>query len=137
MSDINAAIGIVQLEKYKKMIEHKKAIARLYDDAFVDIPGIITIQTNYENTALFMYCVRINKNRNRFINFLKEKGIPTGVHYLPSHKFSLYYNSKCILPITEKIAGQIVTLPLYYDMTSKDAHQVINVISEYFKLNAR
>lgn len=133
MSNINAAIGIVQLDKYQKMIEHKKTIARRYDRAFAKIPTLITIKTDYDNTALFMYCIRITKNREKFIDFLKERGIPTGIHYLPSHRFSLYNNPVYKLPVTEKIARQIITLPLYHDLTAKNVHHIIKGIKEYFQ----
>lgn len=132
LNNINAAIGICQLKKYKKLIRAKLSIVRQYDEAFSNIDGLRIIPTDYEQTAIFMYVIRILKNREGFIRALNSKGISTGIHYLPCHQFTFYRNRKIKLPITEMLSKQVVTLPLFSEMNQRDVGRVINSVSSFF-----
>lgn len=133
MSNINAAIGLVQLEKLDKFLSRKKEIVKRYDNAFTGIDGIEILKRDYENTAFFSYIVKINTKRDELMEFLKGKGIDSGVHYIPNHLQPFFKDYSISLPITEKVWQEIVTLPLYYDMTDDDVQNVINGVTGFFK----
>lgn len=133
MSNINAAIGVCQLKKADLLINNKVKIAKMYDQSLSKIKGLEIINTDYSQTALFMYLIRIKKNRGKFIKFLHSHDIPTGIHYLPSHQFSLFHNKFVQLPITDQVAKEIVTIPLHSELTLTEAKKVINTIKLYFK----
>lgn len=132
MSNISAAIGLVQLQKVEKMNKRRNEIAKEYDSAFKNVSGLKIIKTNYDTTALFMYVLRVLNDRPGFIQFLSSKNVPTGIHYIPCHKFSFFRRSNFKLPITEKVYKEIVTLPLYVDMEKEDIARVISAVKEYF-----
>ena len=65
------------------------------------------------------------------MRFLQQKGIATGVHYMPVHLYSCYGN-KPHLPQAEAVSKRIVSLPMYPDMTDADVEQVIDSITAYY-----
>jgi len=61
---------------------------------------------------------------------LEERGIGTVIHYIPCHLFS-FYRRKEKLPVTEKVYEQILTLPLFSDMTDEQVKRVISAVKEW------
>lgn len=134
MSDINAAIGLEQLKKINKFKSRKKAIAKEYNKAFKNIDGLHILENNLHETFPFFYVVRIvNNKRDKLIAFLKEEGILTGVHYIPNHIQPLYKNFYTKLPVTEQLFNEILTLPLFVDMTEEQLDRVIESVRKFFK----
>lgn len=132
MSNINAAIGLIQLEKFNTMDKRKKESVIRYDEAFRRIEGIELLKRDYRNTAPFNYIIKIKKGRDKLIKFLKERGIDSGVHYIPNHLQPFFKEFRDSLPVTERVWLQIITLPLYYDMTDKDVERVIDSVKKFF-----
>ena len=133
MSNINAAIGIAQFKKITTFIQRKKEIVQKYNDAFKNIDGIKILTWNLEETAPFTYIVRVlNGVREGLIEFLKGKGIGTGIHYIPNHLQPFFKSFATSLPVTEQIGEEILTLPLYYDMTDEQVSTVIESVSDFF-----
>jgi len=134
MSKINAAIGIAQLKKVDSFIQKKREIVQKYNDAFMNIDGLKILSWNLKETAPFTYIVRVlNDAREALIEFLKEKGVGTGIHYIPNHLQPFFKPFATSLPITEQLGEEILTLPLYYDMTDEDVSNVIEAVSDFFK----
>ncbi len=75
------------------------------------------------------YWIRV-KNRTKFRKRLSENGIETGTHYKPIHTFS-FYKSRITLPVTEKIAKEIVTLPTHPNLTENNVKKIIKIINEF------
>lgn len=135
MSNINAAIGIAQLRKVESFIQKKKNIVQRYNDAFMNMAGLQILSWNLKETAPFTYIVRVlNGAREDLIGFLKQKGVGTGIHYIPNHLQPFFKSFATSLPITEQIGGQILTLPLYYDMTDEQVSSVIEAVSDFYTL---
>jgi len=66
------------------------------------------------------------------IDFLRGKGVGTGVHYIPNHVQPYFAKYGYPMPVTDKIWKEILTLPLYYDMSSPDIELVIQSVQEFF-----
>lgn len=133
MSNISAAIGIAQFKKLELFIQRKKEIVQKYNNAFMNIDGLKILSWNLEETAPFTYIIRVlNGAREVFIEFLKGKGVGTGVHYIPNHLQPFFKPFATSLRITEQIGEEILTLPLYYDMTDKDVALVIQSVISFF-----
>jgi perosamine synthetase len=129
MSNINAAIGLQQLKKFDAMNKRKIAVARKYDEAFKDSKGITLLRTeDYKDIGLFVYIVKINKGRNELMDHLTRNGVGSGIHYIPSHLFTFYKNARCHLPVTEQIYDEILTLPLFPDITDAQVEKVIKAV---------
>jgi perosamine synthetase len=133
MSNINAAIGLAQLAKLASFIQKKKEIVQKYNDAFMHINGLKILTWNLEETAPFTYILRIlNGTREDVIEFLKGKGVGTGIHYIPNHLQPFFEAYSTPLPVTEQIGEEILTLPLYYDMKDEDLSLVIESVCEFY-----
>jgi len=133
MSNINAAIGLVQLKKFKKLNAKRVKIAKRYDKELGAVRGLELLKTDYKDIAFFMYIIKVKKDRNGLMKALKDKGIDSGIHYIPSHKFEYYKKHATELPATEKVFEEILTLPLYPDLTASEQTRVITAIKDFFK----
>ena len=134
MSNINAAIGLVQLKKIDHFIKRRRDICHLYDDAFKNYNSIKLLNISYDEIAPFYYIVRVPKYRKKFMSFLEERGVGTGVHYIANHMHSLFskYSSNH-LPRTNKLWKEIVTIPLHCEMSDNDVRIVINSVKAFEK----
>lgn len=141
MTDLQASIGLHQLQKLEGFIEVRTAYARMYTEALASIKGIILPAEPGENVrhSLHLYPIRINADefgmsRNDSIEALKEKGIGTSVHFIPLHLHPFYRKQfgyrRGDLPVAESIYESIVSLPLYPKMTEKDVRRVISAIKD-------
>ena len=97
MTDINAAIGLVQLKRYPEMLEWRHEIIRRYDEAFKDLPITLLDHRNEEHQSSgHLYFVRVNniteEKRNEIIIKMAEKGIACNVHYKPLPMLTAYKN---------------------------------------------
>lgn len=134
MSNINAAIGLAQFKKLDVFIERKTKIVKSYNEQFKDLGGIKLLDWNLDNTAPFTYIIRVlDGKRNELMDFLQERGIGTGIHYIANHTQPFFKKFVGSLPVTEKICGEILTLPLYFDMTDRDINLVIESVQEFTK----
>lgn len=134
MSNINAAIGLIQFKRLDKVLEKKRQIVRRYDEAFKQISDIEPLYRNYEETAPFNYIIKIKDNRrDKLMAYLTKNGIGAGIHYIPNHLQPLFKDFKSNLPVTEKIWQEIISLPLYFDMSEEDILAVINQVKAFFK----
>jgi len=133
MSNVNAAIGIAQLRKLEKFIERKKKIVARYNDAFKGIKGVKILKWELREMAPFMYILRVAGNRrDEMMDFLASKGVASGVHYIPNHLQPFFSKYSTKLPVTEDVWKEIITLPLFYDMTDDDVDLVIRSVMEFF-----
>ncbi len=133
MSNINAAIGLVQMKKLEKFINKKRETVKLYNENFNQIEGLELIEWDLEQTAPFTYIIRVlGDRRDKLMDFLKTCNVGSGVHYIPNHIHPFFERYSCTLPQTEKIAEEILTLPLYYDMTETDVNKVVDSVKSFF-----
>ncbi|MBI1870504.1 MAG: DegT/DnrJ/EryC1/StrS family aminotransferase [Chlamydiae bacterium] len=132
LSNINAAIGMVQLKKLDEFIARRREICLRYDAAFGDLPWLSLLKVDYGVTAPFMYIVRVPaESRDRFITFLQDQKIETGIHYLPNHWHTFYKVNDQQLPMADRLGREIVTLPLHSCLSDQEIQQVIKAVSSF------
>lgn len=131
MNDLSAAIGIAQLEKLDRLNQKRMGIIKKYMGALENLSSI-KLGFNYDlnQETYWMFMIRV-KNRNRFIKFMTEKSIATGVHYMPLtlHPFFKKYANET--PIAFKIWEEFVTLPLHASLTDEEVDYVIEALKLY------
>jgi len=138
MSDIIAAIGIVQLKKVPKMNELRRQHAAYLTPRLSQNEGISppVEDENYEHVYQ-MYTVKLNGiDRTKFIKYLRENGVEASVHFDPPVHLQPYYKDyvkKGELPITEKVSENIVTLPMYPQLTKEELDYMIETIEAALK----
>lgn len=144
LTDIGAAIGLVQLSRYEKMIEKRRAIFKTYTDIlskedFSIIP--FTKDNNGTETSYHLYLYRVKgfkeEQRNALIANLAEKGIATNVHYKPLPMLTLYKNLGYDIKDYPNAYAQYeneITLPVYSTLSLEDAEYIaketVKVIKE-------
>lgn len=144
MTDIAAAIGLVQLERYEKMLQQRKKISNLYHQMFADKEWALLpfLQDGDTESSYHLYPLRIKgfteEKRDKLIENLAEMGIATNVHYTPIPMFTYYqqigYSIKDY-PNTFAQYENEITLPLYSILSSSDAEYIAeNVIRWVEKL---
>jgi perosamine synthetase len=134
MSNINAAIGIEQMKKLDAFIRRKREIVIKYDQAFSGMKGIKMLENDYHETAQFCYIIRIlNKQRDNLMEYLKQRGIGSGVHYIPNHRQPFFLKYSTSLPVTERLGEEILTLPLYFALLDEEVDLVINSVKEFMR----
>lgn len=138
MSSITAGLGLSQISKLDKIINLRKKNAsylnsRLKKHSEIKIP----IPPDGFDHIYQMYTIRLlNENmRNNLHKFLTSKKIFSKVYFDPIHKKPLYQNKfgSISLPVTEQISKQILTLPLYPNMSTDEMEYLCNSISEFFE----
>ncbi|MGH9685845.1 MAG: DegT/DnrJ/EryC1/StrS family aminotransferase [Candidatus Acidiferrales bacterium] len=138
MSGINAAIGLVQLDKAETFIARRREICRRYDAAFRHLDGLQTLRINYDESAPHIYVIRVKGGRrDALMQFLREVEIETGINYIPNHLHPFFQRPGFALPETERAYGEILTLPLHCGLSDSDVDTVIGRVLAFFVDGAR
>jgi dTDP-4-amino-4,6-dideoxygalactose transaminase len=138
MPDINAAIGLAQLEKAEYFREQRQRCATFYFDYLkdvttLDLPVLIGPMENH-SWHLFPIIVRpeATVSRDEFIKMLADEGIGTSVHYKPLHRMSYYKETYNLIPENfpnaEKIWKGRVSLPIYPDLKNDELEFICKTI---------
>lgn len=135
MNDIMAAIGIPQLEKLPAANQRRREIVEVYNKNFAGLAGIKTPAPALPGcvSACHNYVVRI-KNRDDFVEYMANRGISVGVHYMPLNMHPVYKKNKSKTPVATRVWKNLATLPLFPEMTDDEVKLVIGTVKEF--LNA-
>jgi len=139
MSDIVAALGIAQLKKVDKIIQMRRRNAEQMSKKFSKIKDISLPETPNDYYHVYqMYTVRVRegkKTRDNLAKHLADRGIATKVYFYPVHLTHFYKNElkyHCKLPMTEELSEQVLTLPMYPSLTTKDIDYIVEETKTYF-----
>lgn len=143
MTDIQAALGLGQLEKFDWNQKQREHIVARYNEGFADIDEIIRPVTKPDITnANHLYIIRLkleslNIGRNDFINELKEKQIGTSVHFIPLHIHPFYQKKYGNFPIAEYIYERVISLPLYPTLNFGSVDRIIGAVKDIIYANKK
>lgn len=143
-TDLQAAIGRVQLARFESMARHRLQLARRYQERFTALGGTIKFQRGVFSDAharhllvgLFDPAVT-GMNRDSLLLKLRERNIGVGIHYAPLHTMPLYTHGGDTLPTTEMLAQQIMTLPISAKMALDDVDYVMGQIEDLLGLSGK
>jgi|TARA_B110000495_G_C22984036_1_gene578797 perosamine synthetase len=127
MNEFSAAIGLVQLNKLRKLNKIRKSIAKKYSEEIQ-----LDAKMPYDNNCSYHLYWILVKNRNELRQIMVNSGIETGIHYKPIHSFK-YYKNGTSLPITEIIGKQIVTIPIHPNLKNNEINRIINLVNKFAK----
>ena len=139
MTDIQAALVISQLDKLEMFSNRRKEIVAKYNAAFEQIPEVTVQEEILESdTTRHLYILRIkpellNVDRKGFYDAMAAENICCNVHYIPVYYHPYYEHlgyKKGLCPKAEKLYDEMMSLPLYYGMTDKDADDVIAAVKK-------
>jgi dTDP-4-amino-4,6-dideoxygalactose transaminase len=139
LTDIQAAVGIKQLERLDWIIAERRKIAERYQQEFAKFDFIrLPLEPKDYSTNWQSYVLYLNKNckikRNDLMQRLLDKGIATRRGVMTSHRESAYKNYKLVspLPVSEDESDNSIVLPLYVPMTEEEINYVVTNIKEVF-----
>jgi len=140
MTDIAAAMGLVQLSRIDEMHQKRTCIARRYTEELggldvVDLPAVHPDRTH----AWHLFVLRLRTemltiDRARFIEEMKVRGIATSVHFIPLHLHPFYRDTYAYepdrFPVALDLYRRSVSLPIFSSMTSVQLERVIGAVHE-------
>ncbi len=142
IDEIRSAIGIVQLEKLQDANKRRRESSQIYRERLANISGVkVPFENSCGISSHHIFPILLDKeiNRQGFMEFLKDKGIQTSIHYPPIHQFDFYRRTfsydKNFFPITEEVAKREVTLPLYPSMGDETVKYVCDTIVKFLQKN--
>jgi dTDP-4-amino-4,6-dideoxygalactose transaminase len=142
MTDIQAAVGLVQLEKLEEIVRRRRLLAAIYQAALADVPGLRTVtdppwgQTNYQSFWIQLDD-RFPLGRDELVAALAEAAVSARVGIMAAHRQPAYAGHVHLpLPATERLTDTTLILPLFHAMTAPEQDKVIGVIRQAAGLRA-
>jgi dTDP-4-amino-4,6-dideoxygalactose transaminase len=138
LTDLQSAMGLVQLAKNDDMKQAREEIARRYSAAFSSLEElVIPVVRQDRSTSWHLYVLRLrldrlNKDRNGFIQALHQRGVSCSVHFIPLHLQPYYQRAFGYkhgdFPIAEREYHSCFSLPIYPGMTEAEINHVISAV---------
>jgi len=147
MNDMQAALGLCQLERVDDFRESRTRIAARYEEAFSELPAL-TIPGRFDGGqhAWHLYQIQLDPDmltigRDAFIRAILDEGIGVSVHFIPIHYHPYYRDhfeySTGSFPATETYYERALSLPIYPDMTDADIDDVIAAVVKLLRYYGR
>jgi UDP-4-amino-4-deoxy-L-arabinose-oxoglutarate aminotransferase len=146
LPDMNAVLGLGQLERLAQMNARRAQLAQLYISQLAEIDAIQPLRVPASTTrhAWHLFIVRVDPDkagvdRDDLMAALKARGIGTGLHFKAAHVQKYYrehYSHPYSLPNTEWNSQRICSLPLFPDMHEEDVIRVVDAIKEIVRSSA-
>lgn len=138
MTDIQAALGISQLQRLEQFLARRRALARRYDDALLGLP----LETPYEDaqgrSAWHLYVIQLDLeacavSRRTVFERMRAAGVMVHVHYIPVHLHPYYRVlgfRRGDFPASERFYDRALTLPLFFGLSEADQDRVCSTLRQ-------
>lgn len=141
MTDILAAIGLIQMKRYPGMLARRRGIIGMYDAGLRDMPvEVLHHYTGKYVSSGHLYLVRLAgkdaEYRNRFIEKMAERGVATNVHYKPLPMHTAYKDMGFDIkdyPNTYAMYENEITLPLHTRLSDEDVEYILEVFRSVYR----
>jgi dTDP-4-amino-4,6-dideoxygalactose transaminase len=141
LDEIQAAILRIKLRKLEQWNARRRALARMYDERLAGAGVIVPeIPSDIRRHVFYTYTIRVpGGRRDDLRKYLGERGIGTQIHYpVPIHlqqsaEFLGY--RKGDMPITEKVASEVLSLPMFAELTDEQLERVAGSVRAFMKAN--
>lgn len=135
MTDVQAAIGLVQLDRLDAMIRRRRSLADRYADRLGTIPGLGLPADPPHGTSNYQsYCVRLpdssNISRTALMGAMLRAGISTRRGIMAAHLEPAFAgHPHGPLPVTERLTANSIILPLFHEMTESEHDRVVDALT--------
>ena len=138
MTDIQAALGVSQLERLDAYVAQRQYLASVYNEAFISLPLVTPFQHKEAYSAFHLYVVQLDMlhsplDRDALFNSLREAGVGVNVHYIPVHLQPYYQKSGFSIgsfPKAERYYAHTLSLPMYATLNEPDQAKVIRILKQ-------
>ena len=141
MNDIQAALGISQLEKLEKFINKRHQIANYYNSELSNLGICLPYQNINTNSSYHLYPIRVSKkkggiNQRKLFDYLRGNNIGVNLHYIPIYRHPYFRElgfKKGYCEEAEKHFKEVISLPMYSGLRKKEQKFVIDSIKAIYK----
>ena len=134
ITEMQAAIGRVQVTKLSGILARKLALAERLDRLIEGLPGVQTPTVRPDRDHVHMlYTVKLDSGpamRDAVIDEMERRGIETRVYFPPVHRQPIFVGTSPALPVTEDVAGRILSLPIHSRLTFDELEEVAEALAE-------
>ena len=136
MTDIQAALGLSQLNRLDAFVARRHEIATRYDAALADLPVVPQYHPDGSYSGMHLYVIRLDtervgKSHRQIFSELRQAGIGVNLHYIPVH-LQPWYKALGFcegdFPKAERYYGQAITLPMFPDLSDADFEAVVKTL---------
>jgi len=137
LTDMQAAIAVVQMKRLEKITNRRREIASLYNKFLSDIEGLILPSSTKGTRHVYhQYTVRVNRSygasRDALREHLTKNGVQSNIYYpIPLHKFPHFGALNQKFPEAEKAAARVLSLPVHPLLSDSDVKHVINAVKSH------
>lgn len=133
MTDLQAALGLAQMQRMDEFVAKRHSIARRYDELLADLPICLPWQhpDSYSGLHLYVICLRLNeirKNHLEVFESLREAGIGVNLHYIPVYRQPYYEGlgfRAGYCAVAEQYYTKAISLPMYPGLTDGQQYEVV------------
>ena len=134
MSDLFAAIGLVQLKKINEFKEKRQFLSKRYVEQLKKINNLTLLNIDYDEVIPHIFPLKVaSGERDSLFEFMKENGVQCGIHYYPNHLLSYYSVPEMCLPVTEQVYSEIISLPLHPELSAKEQDEIVKLVSVFMQ----
>ena len=137
-TEMQAAVGNIQLKKLNQILKKKKEIFNFYRQKLKHIQKIKFLENLKENKPVYWFSNIIVENKKSLKNFLFKNGVQTRDFFLPLSKQPCFKKEKLIknissqFPNTDYFYKCGLSLPSSYNLTKKELYYIVNIIIEFY-----
>lgn len=137
MSSMTAALGLSQLKKVDRIINSRHKIAKLYTQKLSSLSNIVPLQVpkSFKNVYQMFTLTVSDGSRNKLKEYLHSRGIQARIYFDCVHLTAFYSGKPGLLPKTEAISKQVLSLPIFPDLTGLQVEYVVNNIKKFYETN--
>ncbi|MHB8155402.1 MAG: DegT/DnrJ/EryC1/StrS family aminotransferase [Candidatus Omnitrophota bacterium] len=148
MNEIQAAIGLIQLKAVDREIKKRKRLIEFYKEGLKNVPGIIlpryldNVKYNYQSFVVRINGQEYGTSRDCLYGLLRQMNIVARKYFYPlcSH-YSCYKSlpsaNPVNLPVAEKISKEVLSLPLYGELTKEEVNLICNILKDIHHENKK
>jgi perosamine synthetase len=138
MTNIAAAIGLAQLERFDESLMRRDLIAKQYDDRLADVPGLTLPGKRPEVRRVnWLYTVTVDgaslEQRDRLIHDLAKDGIETRPVFHPLHHLPPYLQPDRSYPVAERLGATGISLPTHLGLTEDEISTICDALSRWLR----
>jgi UDP-2-acetamido-2-deoxy-ribo-hexuluronate aminotransferase len=134
MDTLQCAVVLAKLERFDWEIVRREEVGRRYDALLRDrAPSVSLLSVRPDRTSVYAQYTVLARDRTRLESELNAQGIPTAVHYpVPLHRQPAYarYGLGARLSVSEKIADQVISLPMYPDLSEEIQERIASAVQK-------
>ena len=138
MTDVQAALGISQLNRIDNFVSKRRDIAKFYDQSLSETEYILPFQNENTKSSFHLYPIRVNfekckKNQKDIFDHLKKANIFANLHYIPIYRQPFFEKlgfKEGYCPESEAFHRETVSIPVYPDLKREDQKKVISALTD-------